>query len=236
VPVEQDRRSGEDRRQNQVTVAEDRRGQAGGSQKPSKPPPSDRGGDRDTPTEMYVRGVHGTETPMGGSPAAGMHAMPIAAERPRLDSRPPGDRDTPTRAMEAVPAPRADETARMPQGQSEDFLLTRPLHGNTTPMPDARQSFPSNPFGHAPPPPAQISGQSAAISTGQSPAFPGLRPPWQEKLDRALLRVGGGIERIVRGGAHRFRAASPRAQIIIVVAAASLFAEIVVLTIWLLTG
>jgi serine/threonine-protein kinase len=240
VPVDDDRRSGADRRQNQVPVAEDRRtatDREAAAQKPPHPPPSDRGGDRDTPTEMYVKAVHGTDTPMGGSPAAGIRAIPLGSEaRPQLDSRPTGDRDTPTRAMEAVPAPRADETARMPPGSPDDFMMTRPLHGNTTPMPDARGSFPSNPFGPPPQPSAQVSGPISALSTGQSHAIPGLRPAWQEKLDRALIRVGGGIERLVRGGSHRFRAASPRAQIIIVVAAASLFAAVVVLTIWLLTG
>jgi len=199
---------------------------------PAEASPPDRSEDRDTPTEMYVKGVHSAVSPAGGSTVEPMPATahtPAPLQRPDIDSR-SGDRDTPTRAMEVVAAPKPAEGAPKVENASGDFMMTQPVRGPG----EARQSFPSNPFG-VPHLGSVEAGPHSAVVTGQV-VFPGLRPAWQEKLDRALNRVGGFIERIVRSAAHRFRAASPRAQIVIVVAAASLFAAIVVLTIWLLTG
>jgi hypothetical protein len=217
--------------------------------RPQEPAPASApSGDRDTPTEMYVKGVHGaapsTSAPPESPPAA---RKPVAPRPERPDIEIAGDRDTPTRAMEVIPKPMG-----LPAG-ADDFLLTQPPRAPTghgpavsvqvapaappavhTPNPDTRHAFPSNPFGVPQAGSAQASGPQSALPIEQSSAFPGLRPRWQEKLDRALNRVGGFLERVVSGIGNRFRAASPRAQIVIVVAVAALFAAIVVLTIWLL--
>jgi serine/threonine-protein kinase len=215
-------------------------------------PQAAEGGDRDTPTEMYIKGRHGVEAPgtasaLGAKDAPGMvvpprgDAPPVPArrERPQLDSR-PGDRDTPTRAMEAVHLNRPE--AMGGQGAGEFRVThTQPIVGNVTPSTpgfnppaEPRTPFPAFMAPSSPPPNVAAPGGGAA-ATGNV-AMPSFRPAWQEKLDRALTAVGGWLESTARMLSLRFRAASPRVQIIIVVTAASLFAALVVLTFWLITA
>ncbi|APR86194.1 Serine/threonine-protein kinase pkn3 [Minicystis rosea] len=191
------------------------------------PPPDRPEGRRDTPTEMYVKGVHGIPSP------------------PERDSA--GDRDTPTRAYE-VPlsvsrapmvetlksaSPLDDEhepgtsTARMddpaglmgprfgapppaaappaaPPSSNElgvpaAALMTMPLPKGSVPLGNIMRSLPSAP--NAPPPSA--------------PASP--KPAWQVSLDRALVRVGRTGEGLVK----RYRAAPQNTQIIVLIVAAT---------------
>lgn len=193
-------------------------------------------GDRDTPTEMYVKSVHRVGTPLAGTPA---YAGAAHDEAPAFG--PTGDRDTPTRALEAA-RPRAGNVAE--QGAAGSFAgAGQPIGGNLTPgSHDGRA--PAGPalgapashdvnavsYGSMGPP----SFGSASLAPGRSLAPGSARPSWQHTLDRWLASTGGVLERWGRTASRRFRAASPRAQIAVVVAAASLFAALVVFAIWLL--
>jgi serine/threonine-protein kinase len=221
-------------------------------EKAPRPPSPLEGGDRDTPTEMYIKKRHGDLMPAPKAEAAdephpiddSTTGSPDVPGRPELgqerglqgslDPR-SGDRDTPTRAMDAVPmqGPAANvEGASRPQFQATH---TVPMPSRPPPMGPApvepRSNFPSNPF--APRGTAnQSGGVSPLVSTGAHP----FKPAWQQKLDSALAAVGGSLERTGRGLLHRFRATSQRVQMIIVVTAASMLAALVVLMVYLFTG
>jgi hypothetical protein len=166
------------------------------------PPPAGDGGRRDTPTEMYVKGVH------------------AAPDEPEEH----GDRDTPTRAYE-LPAQRApmQETLKSPTGlpgdetdvKTLDFegkqamgappgaLMTMPIPKSTVPLGAVLRVAPGNVSPFAP--------QGAPTPTPAAPAP--SKPAWQASLDRALVWVGRTAEVALR----RFRAAPQNTQIIIVI-------------------
>jgi hypothetical protein len=199
-------------------------------------------GRRDTPTEMYVKGVHGAP-----------------AEEPEP---PAGDRDTPTRAYE-LPAGRAPLLATMksPAGLAqpeEAEVKTTNLDGGAPNSVPGAQSAPR--FG-APPGPGALDAPAGALLTmplgkqtvplgnmmrGLSPsqlppsqtpmpapsALPATsKPGWQVALDRALIGVGRTAENLVR----RFRSAPPNTQIIAMIVAGTVLVLLVGLVVFLAT-
>jgi serine/threonine-protein kinase len=188
------------------------------------PPPADGGGRRDTPTEMYVKDVHGAPPPPADD-----------------EDTHGGDRDTPTRAYEAAalqpgyPAGRAPmlETmkspgAPMPSESSLDNALTIPQQ----PGKDGVIKFGAPPPGDAPmgaPPGALLTVPLGAAPLGnvlrglppmppapQAPRAPVSAPPkpgWQVALDRALITVGRSGEDLGR----RYRAAPQNTKIIVLI-------------------
>ena len=170
-------------------------------------------GRRDTPTEMYVKGVH-------------------AAPSDEPDNQ--GDRDTPTRAYE-LPPQRAPmlETLKSPIGLGagdEGDIQTLDLEGRN--RQSAQLGASPNDLG-APPgalmtmpiPKATIPlGNVLRVAPGMSPLSPPAqtptpappappKPAWQASLDRALISVG----RMAEGALRRFRAAPQNTQIIVVI-------------------
>jgi hypothetical protein len=184
---------------------------------PQRPEPSE-GGQRDTPTEMFVKGVHG---PADEAPANG--------GRPPLPSG-AGDRDTPTRAIE-LPAQRAPLAPTMqsagampeepPAPESGVVASPGPRFG-APPMdlkapPGALQTMPISAL-MVPPMPGQAFGGTPSMPNIEAmpmmgaPAAP-PKPGWQLALDRALAGVG----RTGNDLAQRFRSAPQNTQIIIVI-------------------
>jgi serine/threonine-protein kinase len=220
-------------------------GEARRNDKPPRPPSPLEGGDRDTPTEMYIKKRHGDlmPAPEAGQPGDDPHPLddsttgspdvPAPPARPHLDA-PTGDRDTPTRAMEAVPmqGPAAVESASRPQFHASHTvpMPSRPPAMGPAPV-EPRSQFPPNPFA-----PRGNGNQGGAVSPLVSTGAHPFKPAWQQKLDSALGAVGGSLERTGRGLLHRFRATSQRVQMVIVVSAASLLAALVVLLVYLFTG
>jgi serine/threonine-protein kinase len=189
------------------------------------PPAPAAGGRRDTPTEMFVKGVHAA--PAGPEPES--H----------------GDRDTPTRAYEA-PLTRAPmlETLKSPVGLMNGggdegmdaatarindgprfgsppivelkappgALMTMPIGGigkQTVPLGNIMRNLP-------PPPPSQplmVMAPPAAPLSALPPARP--KPAWQVTLDRALIGVGRAGEDAVK----KVRAAPQNTQIILLIVA-----------------
>ena len=223
------------------------------------PPEADAGARRDTPTEMYVKGVHGGPPEDEGTNA--------------------GDRDTPTRAYEAPPlrAPML-ETLKSPVGigvgQGEDIDVKTmdldhraagPSAGVAHPAagPSAGVDAKGPRFGA--PPGEQIAAPPGALMTmpipkatvplgnvlrGLSPGMtplsqqaappapaplpiplPSPKPAWQVSLDRALISVGRAGE----SAARRFRAAPQNTQIIVVIIAGTSLILVIGLLAFLIT-
>jgi eukaryotic-like serine/threonine-protein kinase len=161
---------------------------------PAAPPEARDGGRRDTPTEMYVKGVHG---PAGVDDDA---------------STPEGGRDTPTRAID-VATLEARRSAlgnvALPQDDVPD-LPTFDLHAGA--HRPARDQVPpalatmklTAPFPNGEFPPGVASGPLVG-----APAPP--KPGWQLALDRALIQVGGFADRQIRA----FRGAPQNTKIIV---------------------
>ncbi|MFT3768173.1 MAG: protein kinase [Minicystis sp.] len=190
---------------------------------PSPEASSSGSGRRDTPTEMYVKGVHG---------------VALAPEPPG----PSGDRDTPTRAYE-MPVqgrPQMLETLKSPVGLDAD----EDPGASTTKMDDGRSLTASQQgprFGA--PPSGGLNAPAGALTTmpigketvplgnimralpAPPPSSPMMpvpaaappKPAWQVSLDRALVTVGRTGEDLLK----RFRAAPQNTQIIILIVAAT---------------
>jgi serine/threonine-protein kinase len=178
------------------------------------------GGQRDTPTEMFVKGVHDE---------------PTAGGRPPLPSSPSGDRDTPTRAIE-LPPQRAAIAATMPSAlamapeeapapESGIVAAPGPRFGAPPPgelkaPPGALQTMPISAL-MVPPMPAPAPSFGGTPSMPHIEPMPMMAPPpfappkpgWQVALDRALLGVGT----TVNGLLTKFRNAPQNTQIIIVI-------------------
>jgi serine/threonine-protein kinase len=155
------------------------------------PPEVHDGGRRDTPTEMYVKGVHG---PPGIEDDA---------------STPEGGRDTPTRAIDVATLESRRQAAGvgglpLPQDDVPD-LPTFDLHGGAQRMPQAQPTMKlATPF-----PNGELPG---GVVFGPAPPPPALpKPGWQLALDRALVKVGGFAERQIRA----FRGAPQNTKIIV---------------------
>jgi serine/threonine-protein kinase len=159
------------------------------------PPEAHDGGRRDTPTEMYVKGVHG---PGGIDDDA---------------STPEGGRDTPTRAIDVAMLESRRQTSGLgshplPQDDVPD-LPTFDLHGGaqrppSVPMPPAQATMKlTTPF-----PNGELSG--GVVFGPAPPPPPSPKPGWQLALDRALVNVGGFAERQIQA----FRRAPPNTKII----------------------
>jgi hypothetical protein len=212
------------------------------------PPPAD-GGRRDTPTEMYVKDVHGAPSPPADEESTG------------------GDRDTPTRAYEAPvglrliepgyaadPAGRARllETMKSPGAAPPDALPT--LDGALT-IPQSPGQSGGIKFG-APPPPSEpgmttppgamltvplgaapignvLRGLPPMPQAPQAPRPPPSAPPkpgWQVALDRALITVGRTGEDLAR----RYRAAPSNTKVIVLIASGTAAILLLGLTAFLL--
>jgi hypothetical protein len=161
--------------------------------KEETPPVKAESARRDTPTEMYVKGVH----------------------EPALDDTSTGDsgRDTPTRALDVASLESRKHLAAhtdplslaqmalpqddVPDVPTIDMNTVRPVRVELAPSVRrpvvATVKLPIPPPLEAPPPPA--------------------KPRWQLALDRALLAVGRFVDRQVRA----FRAAPQNTQIILVI-------------------
>ncbi len=176
-------------------------------------------GRRDTPTEMYVKGVHAGPEEGEGDPAA------------------TGDRDTPTRAIAldslqraqaaqdpAAPFPGAgrDSAPDLPTFDMRDAAKYMPPPVATGPVPIA----PGAPLAKltvrlgdflrsAPPAAVPLPGEARELSpTMVDPGVAGPpQPRWQVALDRALVSVGRSSERQLL----RFRAAPQNTQIIVLI-------------------
>ena len=216
------------------------------------PPDADAGARRDTPTEMYVKGVHG-----GPPEDEGTHS---------------GDRDTPTRAYEAPPlrAP-MHETLKSPVGlgggQGEDIghPAAGPRAGGDPSVDVKTMDLEARGPRFGAPPGEQIAAPPGALMTmpipkatvplgnvlrGLSPGMtplsqqaappalaplpiplPPPKPAWQVSLDRALISVGRAGE----GAARRFRAAPQNTQIIVVIIAGTSLILVIGLLAFLIT-
>ena len=204
-------------------------------QKPQRPQmDSEPRGDRDTPTEMYMKAAHD-----GPDPDLDLE--------PRAPAR---DRDTPTSAFRAdlpLPEQRPDrqflQTLKSPGGTQNDSgsgipapRFGGPLSGdegqanswtegvsNHDPMTSAPTLDPRS---MGAPPMSRVSAPNLILSTlpliprmdepYTGAASPTNKPAWQLSLDRALTRVGSLIEDSVK----RFRAAPQSTQLAIAIAAA----------------
>jgi serine/threonine-protein kinase len=165
-------------------------------------------GRRDTPTEMYVKGVHGApEEAESARSEPGAHP----ADRPGAVR---DDRDTPTRAYNIDAAPRrVVETLKSPSGEAapvgDPTLQTHMLAPNT---PAAKMTIR---LGQVPEPPPSAPMSAAPMSTPM-PASSVLTPPkpaWQAKLDGLLIAIG----RFGEAQMKRFREAPQNTQIIVVI-------------------
>jgi serine/threonine-protein kinase len=169
---------------------------------------------RDTPTEMFVKGVHEVAGDDSETPEPG------------------GDRDTPTRAIEigALPPldaagsayvggvvlqkPEAEDDApEVPtmdlRGMRNPMAIPAPTFGAPALQPNAPLAKLTMPLPMTPPPP-----RVAAPSAADYAVF---KPAWQVSLDRALATVGGFVARV----GERFRAAPQNTQIIVLIVAAT---------------
>lgn len=170
--------------------------------RPELPAPS---GDRDTPTEMYVKDVH------GAGPPAPQPPPPPRGEPPRALE---GQRDTPTEAIEGFqeklhasiaheqgmpPLTGSGDTAALPAVSEDPELSTRRLPPGTIPM---------------------VPESTTTVAMG--------KPSWQVAVESA----GMTVERWAISGANAFRAASPREQLVVVVIGASIVGVLVVLLLY----
>jgi hypothetical protein len=251
-------------------------------------------GDRDTPTEMYVKGQHDEppspfppvdrNTPTRGLP------MPhgISSDALRSPFAPGGDADMPPRPqdeddfgtmrMDPTEGPgtgrvrlpqRLDENAPPPQGSEMLGTMRLPTdgavaevraalnaQGGMTPLPAAGQ--PADMRGTqrlASPDQPALPGQGMQPQQGQQPMFgppptpssqgyvnpmaiatmpPGTKRKagWEQSLDAALVGVGRFFEQL----AHKVRTASPKTQLVLAAAGASVVAAILVIVIYLMLG
>jgi serine/threonine-protein kinase len=203
-----------------ITPGEGESGWPGPQTKQGWPPApaAEETGRRDTPTEMYVKGVHGApeEAP---EPAGG------------------GDRDTPTRAYAIEAAPRMMQaTLKSPVGLdapvSEENSTTvdifsnmqttaQPPRGAMLTMPIGKQTVPLGailrgmPPGVQPQQPPQA--QMAPLAPLPQAPMPNFKPAWQASIDRGLIAVGRASENLAR----RFKEAPQNTQIIVVIVAST---------------
>jgi hypothetical protein len=174
---------------------------------------AEESGRRDTPTEMYVKGVHGT---------------PEEAPEPAAT----GDRDTPTRAYSVEgPGRLMTATLKSPVGLdtpvSEDNSTTIDLFSSMPTNPQARreammtmpipkQVVPLGAILRAMPP--QPAPQPAPVAPPPSSMMVSpFKPAWQVSIDRGLIAVGRTSESLAR----RFKEAPQNTQIIVVIVAAT---------------
>jgi hypothetical protein len=213
------------------------------------PPPAAEAaeeGRRDTPTEMYVKGVHGS---------------PVVTDEEAPEGPTSGDRDTPTRAYNVdQPAPQRPQfletlkspvgagvgpypgdapPARDPRLDESDPATFNILDGDKTlGMPAADPSQIVLPMGASPkttiplgsvfrgmlPPIAQ---QTAPMPPPSTPQKPG----WQASFDRALVWVGRKSEDLVR----RYRELPQNTQIIVIIVAGTVAILILIFILFLIT-
>lgn len=184
--------------------------------KPPKPPEEPGTGDRDTPTELYIKDVHG---------AAGPDAAP-------------GQRNTPTEAFGAAELAASGANLADPAAQAVDAASSV---GSAAP-PAPRMSTQRIPGGSVPGSPAEVQALIAAggASPGDAhlptlPATPTgeseVAPP-RGPLDNVLATIGGAVERTVEVGTTKFRTANPQTQILVVVVSASVLAVALVLLVY----
>ncbi|MBL9022217.1 MAG: serine/threonine protein kinase [Myxococcales bacterium] len=186
--------------------------------------------DRETPTEMFVREIHGDpepgpppQVPTMSLPATGpapTFGAPFANEPSSLDS---GDK-TAVLDLEAV------QQARMPP--------SAPSFGAAPPQPPMAPAPPS--FGQPPPhstssPPNGMPAYPAPGNLGRAPmhsgfsaAELGVAPSWAKRLDDALSALGRGGNDLGVKALARFRAASQEQQIVIVVVVTATVAVLLV--------
>jgi serine/threonine-protein kinase len=157
-------------------------------------PPAQDGGRRDTPTEMYVKGVHGP---------------------PGIDDAeaPEGGRDTPTRAidvatLEAKRHASAHSNLALPQDDVPD-LPTFDMHGAAHRPPRDQVPPALATMKLAAPFPNGVLPPGVVVDPLAPPAPP--KPGWQVALDRALFKVGGFLDRQIRA----FRGAPQNTKIIV---------------------
>jgi serine/threonine-protein kinase len=205
--------------------------------RPPSPMAEDDGssGRRDTPTEMFVKGVHAA---------------------PEQDDDAPRDRDTPTRALDMSSLPlreaireAAGDAVGEAAGEAVGEGATPPVEGVPPPTsPAARVALPEDEAGDLPTfdgrrgqdgalvvptydpatamapsmltaklviPPGGFPPMASDGIAAPSEALAAPRPPWQVTLDRALVSVGGAVDRLMK----RFRAAPQNTQIILAIVA-----------------
>jgi serine/threonine-protein kinase len=184
---------------------------------------NDVGARRDTPTEMYVKGVHLLGT--------GDDARADGGGSVRSD----GDRDTPTRAIElaalaplqAPPGSPYGGTAQPPgapvredapeaptmdlRGMRGVMGIPAPTFGAPILQPNAPEAKLTMPLPMTPMMP------EARIPSPSSVDEDAFKPAWQRSLDRALAAIGT----FVTIAARRFREAPQNTQIIIIIVAAT---------------
>jgi serine/threonine-protein kinase len=188
--------------------------------KPQRPQmDSESSGQRDTPTEMYVKGAHDSlELP--SSLPGGDRNTPTSAFRSDEEGQP--DRSAFLRTLPSpsglvpadrgsgIPAPRFGGPALGEEGSanawSEGGMAQAPTLDPRSigAIPPARLSAPN------------LSGTTQPLSPQKEPS-PGAvaRPAWQASLDKALVRVGHLIEEAIK----RFRAAPRSTQLAIAIGA-----------------
>ena len=213
-----------------ITHEEDATAGWGGPETKQGWPPSpapEQGGRRDTPTEMYVKGVHGA---------------PAEEEEP--EPPPPGDRDTPTRAYSIEgPQRMVHATLKSPVGleapASEESAATLDLFSNASPnappnappnaspnaqppreammtMPIPKQDMPLGDILRGLPPSSSPSAAAVQPAAPSAPMVP-FKPAWQASIDRGLIAVGRTSETLAR----RFKEAPQNTQIIVMIVAST---------------
>jgi eukaryotic-like serine/threonine-protein kinase len=200
--------------------------EAAAKAKPQRPQmDSEPPGNRDTPTEMYVKGAHDALAPRPGDRNTPTSAFQTDLHEPKPD-RPflqtlKSAGPSPTESGSGIPAPRFGGP---PPGED----------GPTNPWADGGAPQDPMSIGNAPTlnlrssgaaPQAQPSAPNLIFSTPPlvprvDEPFPGQasppnKPAWQVSLDSALTRVGALLEDTLK----RFRAAPQSTQIAIAVAA-----------------
>jgi hypothetical protein len=202
--------------------------------------------DRDTPTEMFVRDVHGDLIETDSTPGDATKATVVAGFSAPSPNGPAaaGSTDFSTMALPAtsfgVPGVPVDPASRLDSADTT-AILDLPSSGGARTIPNARTSSPQlmtdsgshSAFRSSGAPTGGSPLIAAAPAFGPMPA--GLeRPTFQAKLDRALANVGQTGNRAALRILARFRGASPEQQIIIVIVAAASLAFIAVIALWLI--
>ena len=203
--------------------------------KPARPQlDSEPPGQRDTPTEMYVKGADDSidraeaagarDTPTSAFRADGPEAQGLQDGRPFLQTlKSPGAIPAPPTSGSGIAAPRFGGPPPMreevPTNQWNDLGAQAEPPSLDAPSLDPRS------LGAAPPP--RLSAPNLILATlpltpradepsPAAPPRPTAKPAWQVSLDSALLRVGHLLEDTLK----RFRAAPQSTQLAIAIAAA----------------
>jgi eukaryotic-like serine/threonine-protein kinase len=176
---------------------------------PRRPEPPTPSGDRDTPTEMYVKDVHGAETP----------------ESPEITQR-----DTPTEAIEGFQeklSASIAQTAAIPPMMGSGDTTALPAISDRAAISDPSSiGDPDLSTRRMPPGSLHLEDPTLGPDTATLAAF--AKPAWQRGIESA----GQTAERWVVSFTNWFRGASPQQQLVVVVIGASFVGVVVVLLLY----